>query len=239
MSLFKSNKIYLDSGTVSEQLRGARQAKKLKLTEAAKKLNIGEKYLKALEKGEYKELPHGVYGKNFLREYALFLGLNYQKLAKDYEAEINILEPKRQKELFSKQVIKGRYLWAMPKIFRNVLIFLVISVCFVYLGYRINKIISPPLLTITSPAANLITNKSALLVAGKTQAEANLMVNGETVLSDKNGNFSKIISLKNGINIITITARKKHGRDNTIVRQILVKNNQADNSTLLLPINQK
>jgi transcriptional regulator with XRE-family HTH domain len=239
MNIFKSNKIYLDGETVSEQLRSARQAKKIKLSQIAKKLNINEKYLASLEKDEYKELPHGVYGKNFLREYALFLGLDYNQLALDYETEINILEPKRQKELFSKQVIKEQYLLAMPKIFRNVLIFLVISVCFVYLGYRINKIISPPLLTITSPAANLITDKNALLVAGKTQAEANLMVNGETVLSDKNGNFSKIISLKNGINIITITARKKHGRDNTIVRQILVKNNQADNSTLLLPINQK
>ena len=74
MNLFKSNKIYLDSETVSEQLRSSRQAKKLKLSFIAKKLNINEKYLAALEKGEYKELPHGVYGKNFLREYALFLG---------------------------------------------------------------------------------------------------------------------------------------------------------------------
>ncbi|MFH1582819.1 MAG: helix-turn-helix transcriptional regulator, partial [Candidatus Falkowbacteria bacterium] len=106
MNIFKSNKIYLDSELVSEQLRSARQAKKIKLSLIAKKLNINEKYLEALEKGEYEKLPHGVYGKNFLREYALFLGLDYKKLAADYETEINIVEPKRQKELFSKQVIK-------------------------------------------------------------------------------------------------------------------------------------
>jgi len=223
MNLFKSNKIYLDSETVSEQLRSARQAKKLKLSLIAKKLNINEKYLIALEKGEYDQLPHGVYGKNFLREYALFLGLDYKKLAADFETEINILEPKRQKELFSKQIVKKRYLLAMPKILKNILIFLVICVCFIYLGYRINKIISPPMLIISNPSANLTTDKTSLQVTGQTEAEVNLIINGQTVLTDKSGKFSQNISLKNGINIITITANKKHGRGNTVVRQVLVK----------------
>ncbi|MDO8592917.1 MAG: helix-turn-helix domain-containing protein [bacterium] len=222
-NIFKSNKIYLDSETVAEQLRSARQAKNLKLKDAAKKINISEKYLQALEKGEYGRLPRGVYGKNFLREYALFLGLSYKKLANDYEAELYNLEPKSHKEMFSKQVIKARYFWTMPKILKNILIFLIISVCFIYLGYRVNKIISPPLLIINSPLANLITDQSALAVAGKTEAEANLTVNGETVLSDKSGNFSKIISLKNGINIITVTASRKYSRGSTVVRQVLLK----------------
>ncbi len=223
MNLFKSNKIYLDSETVSEQLRSARQAKKLKLKQAAEKLNINEKYLAALEKGEYRELPRGVYGKNFLREYALFLGLNYEKLARAYDAEINLIEPKRQKDLFSKQVVKARYLWAMPKILKNIFIFLIICVCFVYLGYRLNKIIAPPYLIVNNPAKNLITSEALLLIYGQTEAEASLSINGQTILSDKSGNFSKMISLKNGLNIITVTASKKYGRDNTIVRQVLVK----------------
>lgn len=223
MALFKSNKIYLDSETVAEQLRSARQVKKLKLCQIAKKLNINEKYLAALEKGEYKELPHGVYGKNFLREYALFLGLNYKKLAQDYETEINILEPKAQKDLFAKQIIKAHHLWTMPKIFKNILIFLTISVCFIYLGYRVNKIISPPLLIVSRPATNLITSQTVLEVAGRTEAEASLVINGQTVLTDKNGIFSQTISLKNGINIITIAANKKYGHGQTIIRQVLVK----------------
>lgn len=223
MDLFKSNKIYLDSEMVSEQLRSARQAKKLKLSLIAKKLNINEKYLTALEKGEYEKLPHGVYEKNFLREYALFLSLDYKKLALDFEAEINAIEPKRQKELFSKQIIKKRYLLAIPKILKNILIFLIICVCFIYLGYRVNKIISPPLLIINSPAADLTTSQTSLQITGQTEVEASLTINGQIVLTDKNGSFSQTISLKNGINIITITANKKQGRGSTIVRQVLVK----------------
>lgn len=223
MKLFTSNKIYLDSETVAEQLRSARQSKKLKLVQVAKKLNINIKYLELLEKGDYGQLPSGVYGKNFLREYALFLGLDYKQLAEDYETEIGAIEQKKQKEIFSKQVIKGRHLWVMPKILKNFFIFSIILICFVYLGYRVNKIISAPELTVTNPAANLITDRTELLVEGKTEAEANLLINGEVVLCDKIGNFSKAINLKNGVNIITVTASKKYSRDNTIIRQILLK----------------
>jgi cytoskeletal protein RodZ len=223
MNFFQANKIHLDAETVAERLRSARQFKGFKLGEIAKKLNIQEKYLEYLEKGEYGLLPSGVYGKNFLREYALFLGLDYKPLAKDYETEINILEPRRQKEIFSKQVIKGRYLWTMPKIIKNILIFLIIIICFIYLGYRLNKIIAPPLLTINNPAINLTTKETALLVSGQTEAEAQLIINGEHVLSDKNGGFSQLINLKNGLNVITVTASKKYGRSNTITRQVLVK----------------
>ncbi|MEI6596625.1 MAG: helix-turn-helix domain-containing protein [bacterium] len=226
MNIFKSNKIYLDSETVSEQLRSARQAKKLKLSAIAKKLNINEKYLAALEKGEYEKLPSGIYGKNFLREYALFLSLDYKKLSVDFDAEINTLEPKNQKEIFSKQVVKKRYLLAMPKILKNILIFSVICICFIYLGYRVNKIISPPLLIINNPAADLTIDQTSLLINGQTEAEANLLINGQTILTDKKGNFSQTISLKNGLNIITVTANKKYGRGQTIIRQILVKEQQ-------------
>lgn len=223
MNLFKANKIYLDSETVAERLRSGRQEKNLKLKDVANKLNINEKYLVALEKGEYSHLPHGVYGKNFLREYALFLGLDYKSLAKDYETEIEILEPRRRKEIFSKQVVKGRYLWAMPKILKNIIIFLVIFICFVYLGYRVNKIISPPALEVINPSADLITGDNFLLVSGKTEAEANIIINGESVLSDKKGDFSQLVNLKKGLNFITITASKKYGRSNIITRQVLVK----------------
>jgi len=223
MTPFKSNKIFLDSNTVAEQLRSTRQAKKLKLKNVAKKLNINYKYLRALEKGDYNKLPTGIYGKNFLREYAIFLGLDYNKLNKIAAAEKNITEPTNQQELFSKQVVKNRYFLAIPKIVKGFIIAIVVIICFIYLGFKLNKIISPPDLFINSPVENLITKKHSLAITGKTEPEVQIVINGELVLSDKTGEFAKEVSLKQGINIITITACKKYGRNNTVVRQVLVK----------------
>jgi len=223
MKFFKLNKIFLDNETLAEQLRRARQAKKLKLEEVAKKLKINYKYLAALEKGEYDKLPKGIYGKNFLREYALFLGLNYRELGEVFNEEKKIFEPHDAKELFSRQVVKKTYFWLVPKIVRNIIIALIILICFLYLGFRLNKIISPPSLFIYSPIENFSTNQHTVNVSGKTEPETQLNINGESVLSDLNGNFSKLVNLKNGINTIIITATKKYGRDKTITRQVLVK----------------
>jgi len=224
MNLFKANKISFDNEPVAKQLRSKRQASNLGLKEISAKLNINEKYLIALEEGRYDQLPHGIYEKNFLREYALFLRLDYNQLAKDYAAETNLAEPKKSKRIFSQQVVKGRYLWILPKIFKNIVIFLIIAACFVYLVYRTNEIISPPLLIINQPEINLITEETSVVVSGQTEAEANLTINGESVLSDKNGNFSQLINLKNGLNKIVIIASRKYSRSNIIYREILVKN---------------
>jgi len=223
MNLFKSNKIFLDSETVAEQLRSRRQAKKLKLDQVAKKLNISYKYLSALEKGEYDKLPSGVYGKNFLREYAVFLGLNYAQLLKDFEQEKKLFQPHEHQGIFSRQVVKKTYFWTMPRIIRNVLIGLIVVICFSYLGFLINKIVSPPALAIYSPVENLTTTDHTITVSGKTEPETGLIINGDVVLCDSNGNFSEQIELKNGINTITITAAKNYGRSRTVIRQIMVK----------------
>ena len=223
MISFKSSKIFLDSETVAEQLHQARQAKKLKLKPVAQKLKINYRYLKALEKGDYQKLPDGIYGKNFLREYAQFLGLDYQSLLAAYDLEKKFLTAGQQQQLFSRKIVKKRYLLIFPKLVKNLLIALVIIVCFIYLGFRVSKILASPILFIYQPAENLITTKNIIEVTGKTEKEVKITINDEAILTDTNGNFSKIINLKNGLNLINITASKKYGHEKTITRQVLVK----------------
>lgn len=220
---FKSNKIIQNSEIISEQLIAARKEKKLKLEDIAKKLNINCKYLSALEKGEFQKLPKGVYGKNFLREYALFLGLDYGEISKIFDEETGSGSRGKNSELFSKQVVKPWHFLAVPKIVKNLIILTITLICFSFLGFRIKKIMAPPELSIYTPADNIFINSRVAQVAGKTEKESQIVINGELILSDKEGNFAKEVNLKTGVNTITITANKKYGRSKTIVKQILVK----------------
>ena len=222
MPLFKSNKISINNESVSEQLYNARKEKKIKLKDAAKKLNINHKYLKALEKGEYDKLPEGIYGKNFLREYAFFLGLNSEESIKLFEQENKIQQSRARQELFSKQKVKKRAFLIMPKIIKNIIIIAITSIFFIYLGLSLKKIISPPNLRIYYPTEKITIKKNTISIIGQTDCEARVIINNEQILTNINGEFSKAINLKNGINLITITASKKYGRDKTVVRQVLV-----------------
>src|SRR5512134_2955777 len=59
-----------------DRLVAARERKGVDLYRAERDTKIRARYLAALERGDYKELPGAVYTKGFLRNYALYLGLD-------------------------------------------------------------------------------------------------------------------------------------------------------------------
>lgn len=224
MNEFKPTKILSAREAIAEQLRQRRQEKNLRIEDITKELNIKCEYLEALEKGEYNKLPAGIYGKNFLEEYAIFLGLKHKELMKDYQTEENITLTEKNKHIFSQPITKKRDFLIFPKIIKNSIIIIIAFVCLFYLGFCLKKIISPPMLEIMEPKNNLSTNNNFVIVSGKTESEAEVSINGEIISLKENGGesfFDEKINLKTGLNVITITAKKKYGREIKIERQIL------------------
>lgn len=74
-------------------LREAREAQGLTLAQAQAKTRISEKFLEALERGDYTALPTPVHVRGFLRNYARFLDLDPQPLLERYEVSKNYLAP--------------------------------------------------------------------------------------------------------------------------------------------------
>jgi len=233
--MFTKDKILSDNEIIAQQLRGARSAKKLKLKEISARINVNQKYLKALERGEFNKLPSGIYGKNFLKEYAIFLGLDHKDLTKLYqvnndESALDANQPGKNKKTayFSKQVIKGRNFLVFSKIVKGIIIVLIVAVCFTYLGLCLNKIVSEPEITIVEPPDNLVTKDNFINIIGTTNSEVQVTINGEavTLLEDKGGiYFSKKINLKSGVNTVIIVAKKKYSRETIIKKQILLDSN--------------
>lgn len=57
-------------------LRQERERRELSLEKAAAEIKISKKYLVAIETGQTKELPHPVYAKGFVKNYARLLGMD-------------------------------------------------------------------------------------------------------------------------------------------------------------------
>jgi hypothetical protein len=66
--------------SVGELLQAAREKKGVDLYRAERDTKIRARHLAALESGDYAELPGAVYTKGFLRNYALYLGLDPEEL---------------------------------------------------------------------------------------------------------------------------------------------------------------
>jgi transcriptional regulator with XRE-family HTH domain len=220
MELFKSNKIIVERDAIAEALKTARQRRRLKIKDVAKKLSINQKYLEALEAGRIGDLPPGVYQKNILKEYALFLHLNPKDILQAFEKEKTAIP---RTDIFSTRKVKKHELAIVPKYLKTFAIIITVVLCFAYLAIALGKIVAPPFLEVTSPISDMEVSGLSLEIIGKTEPEAEVSINGRGILIALDGSFKQKIDLMNGLNEIEVSARRKFGRSIVITRRILAK----------------
>lgn len=71
---------------LGDSLRQAREEKNFSLKEVENATSIRMSYLKAIEEGEMEKLISPVYAQGFVKQYAVFLGLEADNLIKEHQA---------------------------------------------------------------------------------------------------------------------------------------------------------
>ena len=135
-----------------ERLYAARERKGVDLYRAERDTKIRARYLAALERGDWKELPGAVYTKGFLRNYALYLGLEPEDVLRQWRrerGEVREAEPivvprpisaPRQGLTFSPAIIGAALLTVGVLLFAG------------YLGVQLLRFAKPPTLAVTAPS---------------------------------------------------------------------------------------
>lgn len=204
-----------------DKLKTARLKKRMPLEDVSKKLQIRLEYLSALEREEYGLLPSGLYGRQFLKEYCRFLGLNFK--------QIIVLTPfnedKEDENPFSQKILRKHKFLVFPKLVRSLIFIALFLICILYLLIYFRQLISPPSLSVEYPNKNLVTTELVIDVRGKSDPETEIRINNASIMSAKDGSFSQEIKLKQGLNKLTISAKKKYGEESIIQRQVLVEEN--------------
>lgn len=225
MNDFNLKNILEDHEKLAQILKDRRQKRNISIEKAARETKINYKYLQIMENGQFEKLPAGIYGKNFIREYAFFLGLKNKEWENILFAKEKNKEKKEQKYLFIRKKPKSWYFITIPKLIKNLLIGLLLIISLSYLGFYIKNIIAAPDLIIYNPKSDITTTNKIMTIEGATDIESSILINNKEVLIDEQGHFKKDINLNNGLNTIVISAQKKHSRTNTVIRKILVEDN--------------
>lgn len=92
---------------LGERLREARESQGISLSQAAVETRILQRYLVALEDGDYQHLPGDVYARGFIRNYANYLGLPGDELIELYRQDRGLSEPIRVVAATSSPRIRG------------------------------------------------------------------------------------------------------------------------------------
>lgn len=204
---------------LGEELRMARNKTNLSIDEVASIIKIRKDYLLALEMGDFNALPSGLYSKNYLKKYANFLNIDANQIdrfLKQLNTELEESEP------FPNKMVDKKKFIVFPKIVKNVLISLAVLAFFFYLLFYFKNLVLAPSLEITHPSSDIKIEESSIEIVGKVDPGSDLSINEQAILPDEDGNFSKLINLKKGMNTILVSAKKKYSKENIIIKQVLV-----------------
>jgi cytoskeleton protein RodZ len=148
----------LDPGpSLPDRLTAARERKGVDLVRAERETKIRVRYLSALESGDYRDLPGAVYTKGFLRNYAIYLGLDPEDVLRQWRRERGeatapepAIVPPRPLDA------PARPLNFSPSVVVAALLTVGVVLFFIYLGAQLLRYSRPPELSVTKPAQAVI-----------------------------------------------------------------------------------
>jgi cytoskeletal protein RodZ len=202
--------------SLPDRLTAARDRKGVDLVRAERETKIRVRYLSALESGDYRDLPGAVYTKGFLRNYAIYLGLDPEDVLRQWRrerGEATAPEP----EIVPPRPLDApaRPLNFSPSIVVAALLTMGVVLFFIYLGAQLLRYSRPPDLAVTNPAQAVIDvedSTTSYRLAGTSTAGATITIltPGQTepfrTTAQSDGAWSYQVDLRRGQNRFDISA---------------------------------
>ena len=224
-------------------LRTAREARFIDLARVERDTKIRIRYLSALERGDYRDLPEPIYARGLLRNYGLYLGLDPEYLIDLYRLESGTAVerpamPSPRRPVAARQ---GRSLVVSSGAVVAAILTLLVVAFVVYLVGEFVTFAGTPDLRITDPATDVLAWEGAeYTIRGVTEPNSTVTTDGlrqnPSTKADAEGAFSVLVSLVPGANVITLVANDPlTGRDSAAVRRTITVVNRASPTPSPLP----
>jgi cytoskeletal protein RodZ len=216
--------------SLPERLYAAREVKGVDLYRAERDTKIRARYLGALERGDYKELPGAVYTKGFLRNYALYLGLDPDEILEQWRHERGAVRETAQVPVTPRPLVAPRKgLTFSPFIVVLALMTVGVLAFAAYLGVQLLRFAKPPTITVTQPPTAVVEvddtmttyTMRGVTLAGATVSIASPGRDPYNVTADSSGSWRVDVDLRRGRNEFDVSALDpdtgKHSDENVLI----------------------
>lgn len=213
---------------LGETLRAQRERKGITLEQAADDTRIREKFLAALESGDYQSLPGAIYTKGLLRNYAEYLDLESNELVALFQVERGPAEPTPRHQFEPMRPIMRRSVILTPAILLPLVVLAGVALFVGYFYYQFTAFATPPRIEVLEPAGDAISDTPELTVRGRTVPDGRVTVRvfpGPQVIAADirpapDGTFSVTVQLRPGANHIEVQVLDAAGKTNLVSRSV-------------------
>lgn len=197
--------------TAGEILKKKRESLGKDLTTVSIDTKIQKRFLEYIESDQYDKFDSDVFTTGFIKIYSKYLELDVDKLLAVYRrSNLHNGKEVEKKDVFQ---LKGKKSFPKLNITPQAIAIITLTIFLLlvigYIGYQIFKFQTPPHLNISEPLDEFTTEEPLIIVKGSTDTSSTVDINGEPVEIDDVGYFEKELTLNEGINTISITAKKK------------------------------
>jgi hypothetical protein len=218
--LFKTKQIKIE--TLGGYLRQIREQLNFDLKTVSILTQIKPQYLESLEQGNWDSLPSDVYIRGFVKSLARVYNLPEEALVEQYEKEHGFTPKARPQRTAARPSISftPRTIIFLVSLFVGVL-------AVGYVANQIRSVLAAPVLELAEPSADVTIKGNSLVIAGRAEIGADVTINDQIVLLDRNGQFNESLILSSGLNTIEVVARNKFDRESRVTRRINAEAEQA------------
>jgi cytoskeletal protein RodZ len=207
----------LGGPALSERLAAARERKGVDLYRAERDTKIRARYLAALERGDERDLPGTVYTKGFLRNYAIYLGLDPDEILAQWHAEHG--DPRAPlTEIAGPRPLSAPRpgLTFSPGILVAVLMTIAVVAFFGYLGVQLLRFAKPPTIAVSVPAAAVtevdettteFTFRGTSIAGATIEIAATGREQPYRVSADEDGAWTAVVDVSRGQNQFEVNAK--------------------------------
>lgn len=195
----------------------------LTVEDAAKLSKLTPGFIRALEGERWSELPDPAYVERLLKMYVTRFGVNDSYYLHKYREGLRLRKIEKDTSQFLPRPVKvaASAFLVTPRLFAAAGFLLFILALGGYVVYQARTITSAPELQITAPEDGLRVSQPEVVIKGKTDPGALVMVNGAASAVSPSGEFEQTVRIPQGTTMFVITAKRRRGAETVEVRRVV------------------
>ena len=210
-------------GGLGPDLKELRERAGLTVAQASQRTKILESLIRTWEEDRWKDISDPVYSERIFKSYVATLGGAGSYFLDKYRSALAARDIKPDPEEYLPRIHNvPTFDLAVGARVRTLAIFaLFVTLIVGYVVVQVRSISIPPPLEITAPADGAELTGPRLIVTGRTLPNAGVTVNELPVVVQPDGSFSLELDVPRGTTLVTITAKKRYGREITVTRRVV------------------